>query len=115
MYAVLFEVHPTAQGKDEYLEIAAGLRAYLEGREGFMSIERFQSLADEGRLLSLSFWETEESIAAWRQLVEHRAAQQAGKDRLFKSYRIRVAKVVRDYTGGEREEAPTDSNVELFR
>ena len=113
MYAVIFEVIPTAAGKDEYLEIAARLRAYLEGREGFISIERFQSLVDEGKILSLSFWETEASIAAWRQLFEHRAAQKAGKDRLFKSYRIRVAEVVRDYTAVERGEAPADSNVEL--
>jgi heme-degrading monooxygenase HmoA len=113
MYAVIFEVMPTAEGKDEYLQIASQLRRFLEGRDGFISIERFQSLGEEGKILSLSFWESEESIEAWRNLIEHRSAQRAGKDRLFRYYRIRVAKVVRDYTGSKREEAPADSNTEF--
>ncbi len=113
MYAVIFEVTPAAAGKDEYLSIAAELRKFLENRDGFISIERFQSLSAEGKLLSLSFWRDEASIEAWRNLLEHRTAQQKGKDSLFQSYRIRVAEVVRDYTASEREQAPTDSNVAL--
>lgn len=110
MYAVIFEVKPKATGTDQYLELAAGLRKFLENREGFISIERFQSLVDEGKILSLSFWENEAAIETWRNLAEHRFAQKKGKEALFHSYRIRVAKVVRDYTDSDRMEAPADSN-----
>jgi heme-degrading monooxygenase HmoA len=106
MYTVIFEVEPTAEGKAEYLEIAARLREILVQQPGFISIERFQSLVDEGKILSLSFWEDEAAIKGWRNQVEHRMAQQEGKERLFKSYRIRVAEVLRDYTLVEREQAP---------
>lgn len=109
MYAVIFEVIPTAEGKEEYLAIAAKLRSFLEDRDGFISIERFQSLVDENKILSLSFWRDEASIQAWRNLMEHRNAQSAGKNQLFRSYRIRVAEVVRDYSDTQREEAPSDS------
>lgn len=109
MLAVIFEVEPTAEGKEEYLEIAANLREFLENREGFISIERFQSLVDENKILSLSFWENEEAIENWRNMMEHRNAQKSGKESIFKSYRIRVANVVRDYTASEREQAPKDS------
>jgi heme-degrading monooxygenase HmoA len=114
MFAVIFEVTPTKTGKDEYLEIAANLKRFLSKLEGFVSIERFQSLVDEGKLLSLSFWETEESIEVWRNLVEHRMAQKKGKDLLFESYRIRVAEVRRDYTSESRAQAPGDSNSALL-
>lgn len=109
MFAVIFEVMPTVEGREEYLQMAASLRRFLEDRPGFISIERFQSLVDEGKILSLSFWESEEAIRNWRELMEHRAAQQAGRDRLFHSYRIRVAEVVRDYTQSRREQVPADS------
>ena len=113
MLAVIFEVIPTEKGKREYLEIASKLRSFLEGRDGFISIERFQSLTEEGKILSLSFWRDENSIAQWRNLLEHRAAQKKGKESLFHSYRIRVAEVVRDYTGTDRKEAPADSRDAL--
>ncbi len=113
MLAVIFEVHPAAEGKAEYLEIAAELRNFLQDRDGFISIERFQSLSDEGKILSLSFWRDEEAVKQWRNLLEHRAAQKKGKQSLFRSYRIRVAEVLRDYSGTERQEAPEDSNTEL--
>ena len=111
MFAVIFEVHPTQEGMAEYLQIAAELRGFLENRDGFISIERFQSLSEEGKILSLSFWRDEEAITAWRRLFEHRSAQKKGRDSLFESYRIRVAEVVRDYTLTERKQAPTDSNT----
>jgi len=109
MFAVIFEVYPKDEDKDEYLLIAAGLRKFLENRDGFISIERFQSLTDEGKVLSLSFWDNERAIEEWRNIIEHRSAQKKGRDSLFHSYRIRVAKVVRDYTESDREETPTDS------
>ena len=115
MFAVIFEVHPTSEGKEEYLEIASRLRVFLEDQEGFISIERFQSLAEEGKVLSLSFWKDETAIEAWRNVMEHRIAQQKGKDSLFHSYRIRVAEVVRDYTNIQRTDAPADSNDTLLR
>lgn len=110
MFAVIFEVEPTAEGKDEYLKIAAELRKFLENRDGFISIERFQSLAEAGKVLSLSFWQDEAAIEKWRNVLEHRSAQRKGKEALFRSYRIRVAEVVRDYSGSDRSEAPDDSN-----
>jgi heme-degrading monooxygenase HmoA len=110
MYAVIFEVWPTSEGKGEYLQIAAKLKEFLENREGFISIERFQSLTDENKLLSLSFWEDEKSIEIWRNMFEHRIAQDKGNTRIFDDYRIRVANVLRDYTKEKREQAPKDSN-----
>ncbi len=112
MFAVIFEVKPKIEGKEEYLKIAKNLREFLENQEGFISIERFQSLAEEGKVLSLSFWESEKAIENWRNLHEHRMGQQVGKEKLFHSYRIRVAQVIRDYTDSDtvRGEAPTDAN-----
>jgi heme-degrading monooxygenase HmoA len=114
MFAVIFEVTPTIKGKDQYLKIAAELRKLLENRDGFISIERFQSLTEKGKVLSLSFWKDEASIEKWRNLIEHRSAQKSGKETLFESYRIRVAKVVRDYTESDRGKAPPDSNATLL-
>ena len=113
MIAVIFEVIPTEEGKSEYLKIAAKLRSFLENRDGFISIERFQSLTEEGKILSLSFWRDENSIAEWRNVLEHRNAQKKGKGFLFRSYRIRVAEVIRDYTETDRNEAPADSKSAL--
>jgi len=98
MYAVIFEVKIKETGKDKYLAIAAKLREQLEALDGFISIERFQSLVDEGKLLSLSFWESKESIDLWKQNLEHMQAQSEGRSKLFDAYRIRVAEVVKDYT-----------------
>ena len=109
MIAVIFEVIPAEDGKQTYLDIAADLKPRLEEIPGFISIERFQSLANERKLLSLSFWENEAAIARWRKLEQHRAAQQAGRERLFENYRIRVAAVERDYGLDERDQAPGDS------
>ena len=113
MIAVIFEVYPTREGKKEYLAIAASLRELLTGHPGFISIERFQSLSDDSKLMSLSFWEDEASVQAWRNMLEHRKAQQKGKSELFERYRIRVAQVTRDYSGTERNQAPADSNTAL--
>lgn len=113
MFAVIFEVKPKSTGKTEYLKIASELKEFLGNREGFISIERFQSLSDKGKVLSLSFWKDEIAIEKWRILFEHRIAQKKGKLNLFHSYRIRVAEVVRDYTESNRSETPTDSIIEL--
>jgi heme-degrading monooxygenase HmoA len=97
MIAVIFEVEPRPGMRDAYLSIAAELKPLVEGIDGFLGIERFESLATPGKLLSLSWWRDEEAVRAWREMEEHRAAQRAGKERLFASYRLRVAHVVRDY------------------
>jgi heme-degrading monooxygenase HmoA len=110
MFAVIFEVTPKTEGKEEYLTIVAGLRGFLEDQDGFISIEKFQSLSEEGKILSLSFWHDEAAIKKWRNLLEHRAAQKKGRESLFHSYGIRVAQVVRDYSESDRNEAPADSN-----
>ena len=113
MIAVIFEVWPKDAGKETYLKIASELKPMLENRDGFISIERFESLVEEGKLLSLSFWQDEAAIARWRNEIEHRQAQKAGKEQLFERYRIRVASVVRDYSNTERAQVPEDSSVAL--
>lgn len=112
MIAVIFEVEPAAGRRDAYLGIAADLRPLLDGIDGFISIERFQSLADPDRVLSLSFWRDEEAVRAWRNTQEHRQAQKAGRGGTFARYRLRIAHVVRDYgLDDRREEAPQDSRA----
>lgn len=111
MIAVIFEVLPHVQGKQRYLDLAAALRPLLDEVDGFISIERFQSLTNPDKVLSLSFFRDEQAIAQWRQLEAHRAAQTAGRDVLFADYRLRIAHVVRDYGMLERAEAPPDSRV----
>ena len=112
MIAVIFEVEPAPGRRDAYLSIAAGLRPMLDGIDGFISIERFQSLANPDRVLSLSFWRDEEAVKAWRNTQEHRAAQSAGRGGIFSGYRLRIASVVRDYGMDERrEQVPEDSRA----
>jgi heme-degrading monooxygenase HmoA len=109
MIAVIFEVWPENGRKQEYLDIAAGLRPLLDGIDGFISIERFESLYEPGKILSLSFWRDEEAIAQWRQLEPHRAAQAKGRAEVFKDYRLRIAGIIRDYGMLDREQAPAES------
>jgi len=109
MIAVIFEVRPHAERRDAYLDAAARLRPILERIDGFISVERFESLTEPGKLLSLSFWRDEAAVEAWRNVEEHRRTQQAGRERIFADYRLRVAPVVRDYGMNERAQAPEDS------
>ena len=106
MIAVIFEVEPSQKGYDAYLEHAARLRPLLEQIDGFLSVERFQSLTNPRKLVSLSFWRDEASVRAWREQSAHRATQAAGRASIFDDYRLRVASVVRDYGLYERDEAP---------
>jgi len=109
MLAVIFEVVPAEGRRDEYLDIAAELKPELIKIDGFLSIERFESLTQPGKILSLSFWENEESVKTWRNTELHRQAQTKGRSGVFRDYRLRVADVVRDYGKAEREQAPEDS------
>jgi len=109
MIAVIFEVWPAEGEKQHYLDIAASLRAELETIDGFMSVERFQSISNPDKMLSLSFFRDEEAVKAWRNTASHRAAQSLGRSGVFCNYRLRIATVMRDYGLKEREEAPTDS------
>ena len=109
MIAVIFEVMPAPGRKQDYLDIAASLRPELEKIDGFISVERFASLTNEGKILSLSFFRDEAAVQAWRKLEAHRAAQARGRGGVFADYRLRVAAVMRDYGMNERDEAPTDS------
>lgn len=109
MIAVIFEVQPNPAHKGEYLDTAAALKPLLEQIDGFISIERFESLSTAGKILSLSFWRDEEAVQRWRALEAHRAAQAKGRAGIFDDYRLRVAHVVRDYGLHQREEAPGDS------
>jgi heme-degrading monooxygenase HmoA len=106
MIAVIFEVWPKAARRQDYFELAAGLRSELERIDGFISVERFVSIADENKILSLSFWRDEEAVKRWRTHADHRAAQRAGRTEVFRDYRLRVASVLRDYGMFERDEAP---------
>ncbi len=106
MHVVIFEVRPKSGRREDYLAIAAALRAELEQMEGFISVERFASLSDEGKILSLSFWRDEESLIRWRNHAEHQAAQGRGRNEIFEDYRLRIASVIRDYGLNDRAEAP---------
>ena len=108
MLAVIFELWPADGHRDDYLRLAAELRAEVERIDGFLSVERFESLYEEGKLLSLQFWRDEASLKAWRNHLDHRRAQALGRARLFRDYRLRVAEVIRDYGPGDRAEAPSD-------
>jgi heme-degrading monooxygenase HmoA len=109
---VIFEFEPHPQHQSEYLDIAADLKSHLETIDGFISVERFESLTQPGKLLSLSYWRDEASIAAWRNLHNHRNAQALGRERIFSHYRLRVASIVREYSMHDREHAPQDSRDE---
>lgn len=109
MIAVIFEVQPHPDKKDAYLDAAARLRPLLEHVDGFVSIERFESLSQPGKLLSLSYWRDEQAVAAWRNLEAHRQAQELGRTSVFADYSLRVASVMRSYGMHDRAEAPNDS------
>ena len=111
MIAVIFEVRPKPERRDEYFDIAASLRPLLAEIDGFVSIERFESLSEPGKILSLSFWRDEAAVAEWRRLEQHRAAQARGRREVFRDYRLRVAGVIRDYGMEERADAPPDSRL----
>lgn len=111
MIGVIFEVWPTADRRQEYLDLAAALRPQLEQIDGFISIERFESLTEPGKILSLSFFRDEAAVAAWRNVEEHRRAQAKGRDGVFADYRLRIAGVIRDYGMADRAQAPRDSHA----
>lgn len=111
MIAVIFEVLPTDDRKNEYLQLAADLMPALIKVKGFISIERFQSLANPDKLLSLSFWENEAAIHQWRNMEMHRDTQAKGRSYIFKDYQLRIAEVVRNYGMFDRIEAPADSRT----
>jgi heme-degrading monooxygenase HmoA len=111
MIAVIFEVWPADGKQSEYLDIAASLRDELYAIDGFISVERFQSLTDPSKLLSLSFWRDEEAVKNWRNNLRHRESQARGRDGVFAEYRLRVAAVLRDYGNKDRAEVPEDSKL----
>lgn len=109
MLAVIFEVLPRDGCRQTYLDAAAALRPQLEQIEGFVSIERFQSLSDPAKLLSLSYWRDEPAVQRWRTLEAHRRTQRMGRESVFDDYRLRVVQVLRDYGLHDRAQAPDDS------
>jgi heme-degrading monooxygenase HmoA len=111
MIAVIFEVWPHADHRADYFDLAAELRPLLQEIDGFISVERFESLTEPGKILSLSFWRDEEAVAQWRNLEQHRIAQAQGRGGVFQNYRLRVASVLRDYGMDSRTEAPKDSRA----
>lgn len=111
MIAVIFEVLPYMGERHKYLDLAGELRAELEKIDGFISIERFESLTLRGKILSLSFFRDEAAVKKWRNMEAHRAAQQAGRGGIFADYRLRIGHIIRDYGMFERDEAPEDSRV----
>ena len=111
MIAVIFEVWPHPDHRRDYFDLAAALKPQLETIDGFISVERFESLTEKGKVLSLSFWRDEQAVAQWRNLEQHRTAQAKGRGGIFADYRLRIASVVRDYGMKERAEAPKDSRA----
>jgi heme-degrading monooxygenase HmoA len=111
MIAVIFEVRPKPEHRQEYLDLAAELRPILETIDGFISIERFESLTEKGKILSLSFFRDEDALAAWRNVPQHRKSQAKGRARIFEDYRLRIAGVIRDYGMNDRAQAPKDSRA----
>jgi heme-degrading monooxygenase HmoA len=109
MIAVIFEVWPNR--RDDYLDIAAELRPHLKEIDGFISVERFESLTEKGKMLSVSFFRDEAAVQAWRNVAEHRVAQAKGRSGIFKDYRLRIASVIRDYGMNDRAEAPSDGKA----
>ena len=109
MIAVIFEFEPDAGRTADYLEIAKQLHPIVQEIDGFISIERFESLAQPGKILSLSFWRDEQAVRAWRNVAEHRQAQRDGRNGIFSGYRLRVASVIREYGMHERDQVPDDS------
>jgi len=109
MIAVIFEAEPHPGRKDDYLDAAAALRPLLAAIDGFVAIERFESLTQPGKILSLSFWRDEDAVRQWRNVEEHRRIQGAGRTAIFADYRLRVAQVLRDYGMNDRAQAPDDS------
>ena len=109
MIAVIFEFTPAEGRFADYKALAEGLNDEVRGFDGFISIERFQSISDGGKFVSLSFWRDEEAVRAWRNVMQHREAQKQGRAGIFKSYRLRIASVVRDYGMDRRDQAPADS------
>ncbi len=114
MIAVIFELEPRAGQEQRYFEIAAALRPALEQSDGFISVERFESLTQKGRYLSLSYWRDEDAVRRWRNEQGHRAGQQEGRSSVFSDYRLRVAAVIRDYGLRDRAQAPADSVAALI-
>ena len=112
MIAIIFEVMPAEGRKQEYLDIAAKMRPMVEEVEGFLSVERFQSLTNPDKLLSISFFEDEAAVDRWRRLHEHRGAQRRGRNGVFSDYRLKVCHVIRDYGMFDRDQAPQDSLAE---
>ncbi len=109
MIAIIFEVWPKNGQQDAYLEMAGEMRRLLDDVDGFISVERFQSLTEPGKLLSLSFFRDQQAVERWRNTIEHRQAQSMGRQQFFDNYRIRVVEVLRDYGKDERDEVPADS------
>ena len=111
MIAVISEVWPYSECKDDYDSLAAELRPFLESMDGFISAERFESCSEPGKFLSLSLWRDEAALAAWRNLGEHRVVMQKGRDRILRDYHIRATQVLWDYSRNERAQAPADSRA----
>jgi len=109
MIAVIFELEPAIGREQEYFDLASDLRPLLDDIDGFISIERFESLTTSGKYLSLSFWRDDDAVLQWRNLSEHRAAQTKGRKHILSHYRLRVASVARDYSLADRSDVPTDS------
>jgi heme-degrading monooxygenase HmoA len=113
MIAVIFELWPAEGRSREYFDFAAALKSELERIDGFISVERFESVSEPGKFVSLSFWRDEAAVKAWRTQTQHRQAQAAGRAGIFKDYRLRVASVLRDYGMSKRGETPLDSKAML--
>jgi len=102
MHVVVFEVTVKPDVGHRYFDIAAELKPELEKIDGFLSVERFESMLTPHKYLSLSFWRDEDSVARWREHGMHQSAQMLGKSEIFADFRISVAEIKRQYTLADR-------------
>jgi heme-degrading monooxygenase HmoA len=110
MIVVIFESWPKAGKKETYLDFAGRLSPLVESFDGFISVERFESVSQPGKMAALSFWRDEDAVANWRTVVEHRRVQDGSRRSVFDDYRLRIAHVIRDYSKNDRSQAPVDSS-----
>jgi heme-degrading monooxygenase HmoA len=94
-WAVIFTSTRTEEDEEGYQATAARMLELAAQQPGYLGVDLAPGI-------TISYWESEQAIAAWKANLEHTAARQAGRERWYSGYRLRVAKVEREY-GWEAE------------
>jgi heme-degrading monooxygenase HmoA len=93
-YAVIFTSLRT-EGDDGYGDMASQMIALAAEQPGFIGVESARGA--DGLGITVSYWTTQEAIAAWKAVAEHRGAQQLGRRHWYSRYQVRIARVERAY------------------